>query len=83
MNSAGGQCHDNARCESMWTRMKEETPLWTLSYGGNEHRGSENPHLEILHQLLEQQEAFCTNFLYMTVSDSRGAALEFIPVQAS
>lgn len=24
MNSAGGQCHDNARCESMWARMKEE-----------------------------------------------------------
>ena len=24
MNSAGGRCHDNARCESMWPRMKEE-----------------------------------------------------------
>ena len=24
MNSAGGRCHDNARCESMWERMKEE-----------------------------------------------------------
>ena len=24
MNSTGGRCHDNARCESMWTRMKEE-----------------------------------------------------------
>ena len=24
MNSAGGCCHDNARCESMWARMKEE-----------------------------------------------------------
>lgn len=24
MNSAGGRCHDNARCESMWTRMKNE-----------------------------------------------------------
>ena len=23
MNSAGGRCHDNARCESMWARMKE------------------------------------------------------------
>ena len=22
MNSAGGRCHDNARCESMWARMK-------------------------------------------------------------
>ena len=24
MNSGGGRCHDNARCESMWARMKEE-----------------------------------------------------------
>ena len=24
MNSAGEHCHDNARCASMWARMKEE-----------------------------------------------------------
>ena len=24
MNSDGGRCHDNARCESMWARMKNE-----------------------------------------------------------
>ena len=24
MNSAGERCHDNARCESMWARMKSE-----------------------------------------------------------
>ena len=24
MNSAGGRCHDNARCESMWAGFKEE-----------------------------------------------------------
>jgi len=24
MNSDGGRCHDNARCESMWGRMKSE-----------------------------------------------------------
>ena len=24
MNSASGRCHDNARCESMWARFKEE-----------------------------------------------------------
>ena len=23
-NSDGGRCHDNARCEAMWARMKEE-----------------------------------------------------------
>ena len=31
MNSAGGRCHDNARCESMWARLKEE-----LIYGRND-----------------------------------------------
>jgi len=35
MNSAGGRCHDNARCESIWARMKEE-----LFY--NRGRRSEN-----------------------------------------
>ena len=35
MNSAGGRCHDNARCESMWARMKDE-----LLYSRN--RKSEN-----------------------------------------
>lgn len=24
MNRAGGRCHDNAHCESMWGRMKTE-----------------------------------------------------------
>ena len=24
MNSAGGRCHDNAKCESLWGRFKEE-----------------------------------------------------------
>lgn len=24
MNRTGGRCHDNARCESMWARFKEE-----------------------------------------------------------
>jgi transposase InsO family protein len=24
MNSAAGRCHDNAKCESMWARGKEE-----------------------------------------------------------
>ena len=26
MNGAGGRCHDNVRCESMWARMKSELP---------------------------------------------------------
>ena len=35
MNSAGGRCHDNARCESIWARMKNE-----LFY--NRNRSPEN-----------------------------------------
>ena len=31
MNSDSGRCHDNARCEAMWARMKEE-----LLYGRND-----------------------------------------------
>lgn len=30
MNSNGGRCHDNARCESMWARLKNE--LWYDRY---------------------------------------------------
>lgn len=39
MNSAGGRCHDNARCESFWAWMKEE-----LFYSRN--RESENYTIE-------------------------------------
>lgn len=45
MNSAGGRCHDNARCESMWARMKEE-----LFYSRN--RKSENYTIEELKTLI-------------------------------
>ena len=38
MNSAGGRCHDNARCESIWARLKEE-----LFY----HRGRQTEHYKI------------------------------------
>ena len=41
MNSTGGRCHDNARCESIWARMKEE-----LFY--NRGRRSENYTIEAL-----------------------------------
>ena len=44
MNSAGGRCHDNARCESMWGRMKEE-----LLYGRYK---SENMSIEELKTLI-------------------------------
>lgn len=45
MNSAGGRCHDNARCESMWARMKNE-----LFYMQN--RRSENYTVEELKTLV-------------------------------
>lgn len=45
MNSAGGRCHDNARCESMWARMKEE-----LFYSRN--RKSEDYTIEELKTLI-------------------------------
>ena len=45
MNSAGGRCHDNARCESMWARMKEE-----LFYSRN--RKTENYTIEELKTMI-------------------------------
>lgn len=45
MNSAGGKCHDNAKCESMWARMKEE-----MFYSRN--RKSENYSIEELKSLI-------------------------------
>lgn len=45
MNSAGGRCHDNARCESMWARLKEE-----LFYSRNDK--SENYTIEELKTMI-------------------------------
>jgi transposase InsO family protein len=45
MNSTGGRCHDNARCESFWARMKEE-----LFYSRN--RKSENYTIEELKTMI-------------------------------
>ena len=42
MNNAGGHCHDNARCESMWTRMKSE-----LFYGHYDTRKLTKDELKI------------------------------------
>lgn len=53
MNSAGGRCHDNARCESMWARFKRGITLWTLQYHLNDSGTVKKSHLEIFHQLLE------------------------------
>lgn len=30
INSAGGRCHDNARCESMWARMKGNSSMTVI-----------------------------------------------------
>ena len=53
MNSAGGRCHDNARCESMWARMKSELLYGRYDTEKNDHGRTQNDHLEIFHQLLE------------------------------
>lgn len=45
MNSAGGRCHDNARCESIWARMKNE-----LFY--NRNRSPENFTIDELKSLV-------------------------------
>lgn len=45
MNGAGGRCHDNAKCESMWARMKEE-----IFYSRN--RKSENYSIEELKSMI-------------------------------
>ena len=42
MNSDGGRCHDNARCESMWARMKSE-----LFYGHYDTRKLTKDELKI------------------------------------
>ena len=52
MNSAIGEYHDNARCESMWYAQER------ILYGRydptlNDRRAVKDAHLEILHQLLE------------------------------
>ena len=53
MNSAGGRTHDNARCESMWARMKTE--LLFSRYDTKQMTVEELKitHLEIFPQLLE------------------------------
>ena len=43
MNSAGGRCHDNARCESMWARMKSE-----LLYGRYDTKKMTTEELKVL-----------------------------------
>ena len=42
MNSDSGRCHDNARCESMWARMKSE-----LFYGRYDTRKLTKDELKI------------------------------------
>ena len=47
MNSDGGRCHDNARCEAMWGRMKEE-----LLYGRYNTKQMTINELKTEHQLM-------------------------------
>ena len=43
MNSTGRRCHDNARCESMWARMKSE-----LLYGRYDTKKMTTEELKVL-----------------------------------
>lgn len=56
MNSAGGRCHDNARCESMWARLKTELLYDRYNSRKPDCIRTEVSNLEILYQLLEQSE---------------------------
>ena len=53
MNSDGGRCHDNARCESMLARMESELSLWTLRYPKTYKGRAQDKNMEIFHELLE------------------------------
>ena len=53
MNSDSGRCHDNARCESMWARMKCELFYDRLDPETMPMGDAKIPYLEILHDLLE------------------------------
>ena len=62
MNSAGGRCYDNARCENIWARMKEELFLSS----GQKDRTLQNKRAEIhgltvFHELLEQPQDLLGN----------------------
>ena len=49
MNSAGGRCHDNARCESMWARMKEE--LFYCRGGSEQYTIEELKHIILVYYM--------------------------------
>ena len=53
MNSAGGRCHDNARCESMWARMKEELLYGRYNTEKLTIEELKNDYLAIFYELLE------------------------------
>ena len=53
MNSAGGRCHDNARCGKHVGTLQRGITLWSLRSYLNDRRAVKDAHLEILHQLLE------------------------------
>lgn len=70
MNSAGGRCHDNARCESMWARMKEE-----LFYSRND--SSENYTTEELKTMIwRYYMGYWANRRICTVNDGLPPAVK-------
>lgn len=56
MNSDGGRCHDNAKCESMWGPLQDRGHLWPTQYCPNAHGTDQEPGVPIFHRLLEQPQ---------------------------
>ena len=62
MNSAGGRCYDNARCENIWARMKEELFLSSGQKNRTLQNGRAEIHgLAVFHELLEQPQDLLGN----------------------
>ena len=58
MNSAGGRCHDNARCDV--GTLQSRITLWALRYLLDDRSTVKNHYLEIFYQLLESSKnLFC------------------------
>ena len=70
MNSDGGRCHDNARCESMWARMKDE-----LFYSRGDK--SENYTIEELKTMIwRYYMSYWTNRRICTANDGLSPAVK-------
>lgn len=61
MNSAGGRCHDNAHCEARITRVKKDLLYSRYDTKKDNHRETQDPHMEILHHFWNAKRTCSTN----------------------